>query len=323
MSNFTKQKFQWFIDLSTSSDTMQVVRITAGGERVRRRLIPFFSAYKYYKLGSVKVKFIPASTLPVDPTGLSLQAGENTVDPRDQFNPGLVRITNGEDFNDDQTNISGEYAEQYYYTLMLDQRWYKFNLQSGFRRSAVPLYWNVGQLHQDVFPGAIQNLPNISKSSATPPVIGNYNTGNQEQKIENGSIAYNNYSGSDPRSLFQVGGKSRMGWMPTDSLYSPNDPDLRLGSYAQVPEVELLRVILPKAYKTKFYYRLYIEETVMFKQPVTMYASNSTAGNYFPVSLDRFVYPVGTSVGPTGIAVPRQPINGQDWHNDGNEEGEN
>ena len=94
------QKFRWFVDLSTTPQKVTVLKITCGGTRCLRRLLPFFSAYKYFKLGKTTVKFVPSSTLPVDPTGLSYEAGENTVDPRDLFNPGLVRITNGEDLAD-------------------------------------------------------------------------------------------------------------------------------------------------------------------------------------------------------------------------------
>ena len=42
---------------------------------------------------------VPASTLPVDPQGLSYDVDDpqTVIPPRDQMNPGLVRITNGED----------------------------------------------------------------------------------------------------------------------------------------------------------------------------------------------------------------------------------
>ena len=94
------QKFRWFVDLCTTPEQVTVLKITCGGTRCLRRLLPFFGAYKQFKLGKTTVKFVPSSTLPVDPTGLSYEAGENTVDPRDMFNPGLVRITNGEDLAD-------------------------------------------------------------------------------------------------------------------------------------------------------------------------------------------------------------------------------
>ena len=52
--------------MNTSATALQVVKITAGGNPVKNRLAPFFGAYKYFKLGPVSVRFVPASTLPVD-----------------------------------------------------------------------------------------------------------------------------------------------------------------------------------------------------------------------------------------------------------------
>lgn len=72
------QKFRWFVDLSTTPERVTVLKITCGGTRCLRRLLPFFSAYKYFKLGKTTVKFRPSSTLPGrSPTGLSYDAVEN------------------------------------------------------------------------------------------------------------------------------------------------------------------------------------------------------------------------------------------------------
>ena len=257
----TKQSYTYFLDLATSPDKIQVVGVSAGGMECMRRLLPFFAAYKYYKLGHVKLKVVPASTLPVDPTGLSFEAGENTVDPRDQFNPGLVRITNGEDI------LVPDNMDQYY-TLMLDRRWYKFQLQSGFSRFAVPRVWRVAQLHQDRFPGNTQNLPSLRD-----PLRDVYN---RQGVVTAGGDPNVNYTvldeGSDPRGFFQVGNNLRLDWLPTDSNnawdITPTVP--KFGRPAAVPEVPLITFVLPQAYKTKFFYRVYVTETVYFKEPVAL-----------------------------------------------------
>ena len=144
MTNFVKQHIQKFYDISTDPDTMQVITIKTGGKDLIMRTLPFFSAFKKFKLGKVSVRFVPASTLPVDPTGLSYEAGENTVDPRDQFNPGLVRITNGEDFYND---VDGDTPMSMYYNMMMDKRWYKFHLQNfGIAVLLNPFWrWNLYQ----------------------------------------------------------------------------------------------------------------------------------------------------------------------------------
>jgi len=277
------QKFTWFVDMNTSATALQVVKITAGGNPVKNRLAPFFGAYKYFKLGPVSVRFVPASTLPVDPTGLSLEAGANTVDPRDQFNPGLIRITNGEDMGDDFLNFNGTEIDKTYYSMMLDRRWYKFQLQSGVRRTAKPLFWSIAQLHQDAFPGSTRNVPYTG-------VTGGTNTGTQAiHTARGGSTVVATYDwvvdGSSPRGLFQTGVHERMSWLPTDfiqKLQNSTGGSTEDFGMHDVPEVELMKIVLPKAYKTLYYYRVYITETVYFKDPVVL-----NFNQYTP--MDRFV----------------------------------
>lgn len=155
-----KYKVQTYFDIATNAESMQIVNFSCGGEALRKRCQHLFLAYKYFKLGKLSIKFVPASTLPVDPLGLSYDDDDpQTVDPRDQLDCGLVRITNGEDILDDLTNISDDAMRGMYEAMLLDPRWYKFGLQTGFKRTARPLYWQIGQFHQDMFPGAIENIP--------------------------------------------------------------------------------------------------------------------------------------------------------------------
>ncbi|AJE25852.1 Cap [Human smacovirus 1] len=289
------QKFRWFVDLSTTPEKVTVLKITCGGTRCLRRLLPFFSAYKYFKLGKTTVKFVPSSTLPVDPTGLSYEAGENTVDPRDMFNPGLVRITNGEDLADVVLNdiSTAEDQNNIYYAMMLDPRWFKFRLQDGFRRDAVPLYWRVGQLHQDNFPGSVNNYLTVQSDTSQPPAVSHeisfYTTGASGNRIMNNLIR----SGSSPHAMFQFGHHDRVGWLPTDMFTNNYDnyPGTSTMSPNTPPEVDLLTVVLPAAYKTRFYYRLYITEEVYFKEPVSIFAGQLANGQYVSTTMDRFTYP--------------------------------
>lgn len=283
-----KMKFQWFFDISTVKDTMQIITVSAGGEIVKQRLAPFFSAYKYWKMGSVQLKMIPASTLPVDPNGLSIEAGDNLVDPRDQLSPGLTRITNGEDFFEDLTGVSADVQRKIYNTMLLDRRWFKFALQSGLKRSAVPLYWQIGQLHQDYFPGSTTNVPQLSElMDEIASVASKYENVNEAV-----SAVLNSYLGenSDPRGIFQTGHKGRLDWMPTDALIHTriDTGDVEMPAETQVPEIECYKIILPPAYKTKYWYRCYVTETVFFKEPIV----NNLVGDESDLaysSLDRFI----------------------------------
>lgn len=285
-----KFKFQSFVDIQTSATSMQVIQWSVGGADVVNRCRHLFGAYKYFKLGKISVKMVPASTLPVDPLGLSYTPNDpQTVDPRDQMNPGLVRITNGEDIFTNVSSLNATQQEQMYNAMMLDPRWSKFMLQSGFRRSAYPLYWQVGQLSQDKYPGATDNLPNTAGGS--PQVYAEHfykNTNNDN------APALRNTTGSSARGLFQVGHKGRLGFLPTD--YYQEVPIGGSGSafgvqagINNVPEVSVITCVLPKAYKTVYYYRVFITEEVIFTGLRSMPPVYNGTIPYQYTGIDQFV----------------------------------
>lgn len=281
-------KFQSFMDISTNDTSMQIITISAGGKDVLRRLSAQFSAYKYYKLGNVAVKLVPASTLPVDPTGLSYsldEGSEMTVDPRDQLTPGMMRITNGEDVFEDITGLSDDVQHGIYNNMLLDPRWFKWMLQSGVKRHATPRYWQIGQLHQDHWPGSIVNVPVYAADGS---MVG---TGTEFTRVVDGtSNRFINNDASVPVGLFQTGHSGRLGWLPTDGINSygrvngKNDAMI-----ASVPEVEVMKIILPKAYKTRYYYRMFVTETVYFREPIMNFGIGPVNEVYRP--LDVFHYP--------------------------------
>lgn len=260
-----KFRFQSFVDVSTSAQSMQVIQWSVGGSDVINRCRHLFGAYKYFKLGKISIKMVPASTLPVDPQGLSYAEDDpQTVDPRDQMNPGLVRITNGEDVFTNVSSLNANAQMQIYNAMMLDPRWSKFMLQSGFRRTAVPLYWQVGQLSQDRYPGATVNVPNLTESgnqissTASTSIRRNVYQGGSSQSVESGSSA---------RGLFQTGHRGRIGWLPTDFYQDvKNNTGGSIVAYGinNVPQVNVITCVLPKAYKTVYYYRVFITEEVLF-----------------------------------------------------------
>lgn len=271
-TNIIKMKFQSFMDISTSDQSMQIITISAGGKEILRRLAPQFGAYKYYKIGNISVKLVPASTLPVDPTGLSYEVGENpTVDPRDQLTPGMMRITNGEDVFEDISGLSDTAQHQIYNNMLLDNRWFKWMLQSGVKRHATPRYWQIGQLHQDKWPGAIMNYPQMLSLSEGGVALRDTMHKEVSRNYIEGTDNVRNLPGSSPYGLFQTGHKGVLGWLPTDGLQpiaTSSDSGREQPLLASPPEVEVMKIILPKAYKTRYYYRAFITETVYFREPI-------------------------------------------------------
>lgn len=263
-----KFKFQTYVDVSTSASSMQVLQWSVGGGTVLNRCRHLFGAYKYFKLGKISVKMVPASTLPVDPLGLSYATDDpQTVDPRDQMNPGLVRITNGEDVFTDIASLNATQQENMYKTMMLDPRWSKFMLQSGFRRTAYPLYWQVGQLSQDKYPGATINIPVVNGADASNQL------GVDTLRLAGNSasthalIQKSQWLNSSPIGLFQTGHRGKLGFLPTDFYQQIVDKDGNLDNQwgmNNIPEVKVITCVLPKAYKTVYYYRIFITEEVIF-----------------------------------------------------------
>lgn len=311
-----KFKFQSFVDISTSASSMQVIQWSVGGWDVVKRCRHLFGAYKYFKLGKISVKMVPASTLPVDPQGLSYANDDpQTVDPRDQMNPGLVRITNGEDVFTNVSDLSEVKQRAMYTNMMLDPRWSKFMLQSGFRRSAYPLYWQIGQLSQDVYPGATVNLPSDSITANTTGLTAMraYMKGNATNGLvttvkgpEVGTIDTNYGS---PRGLFQVGHRGKLGYLPTDfyqEMLITSTTRPFIGGINNVPEVSVITCVLPRAYKTIYYYRVFITEEVYFTGLRS--APFAADGQNYIGSMDNFVIGQPTYVKP-GIGSLNDPGN--------------
>lgn len=281
-------KFQSFMDISTTDESMQIITVSAGGSEVLRRLSPQFSAYKYYKLGNVAVKLVPASTLPVDPTGLSYEAGEPGVDPRDQLTPGLMRITNGEDIFENLTGLSDSEQHAIYNNMLLDPRWFKWMLQAGVKRHGTPRYFTVGQLHQDKWPGAVTNVPEFDSDN---DIIGTRAVSEYYDAEGHHVGGFGNSQHGTVRSsalgLFQTGHTGRLGWLPTDGLRDIGSTERPF--VASPPEVEMFKIILPKAYKTKYYYRMFITETVYFRSPIVNFGIGIGTTQFRP--LDVFHMP--------------------------------
>ena len=312
-TNVIKMKFQSFMDISTSDSSMQIITISAGGKDLLRRLAPQFGAYKYYKIGNIAVKLVPASTLPVDPSGLSYEAGENQVDPRDQLTPGMMRITNGEDIFEDITGLSDTQQHGIYNNMLLDPRWFKWMLQSGVKRHATPRYWIIGQLHQDKWPGAIVNYPQINSDGDVTGTT-SFAHGYKKDDVSPANVTRGMVDTSSPYGFFQTGHTGRLGWLPTDSLQavpqSAGDALINKPLLASPVEVEVMKLILPKAFATRYYYRMFITETVYFKEPIVNFGINAYEDtSYRPLDVFHDV----------GQPQPRFPSTGIDsaWPYDG------
>lgn len=284
-TNVIRMKFQTFMDISTKDGEMQIISISAGGKTLLERLPAQFSAYKYYKIGNISVKLVPASTLPVDPSGLSYEPGENQIDPRDQLTPGMMRITNGEDIFEDISGLSADAQHKLYNNMMLDPRWFKWMLQTGVKRHATPRYWQIGQLHQDKWPGSITNVPQFDLGTLVDTAHFDLSANENGADVGTGVNLRANYQKyvSSPYGIFQTGHRGVLGWLPTDGMQY-GQPML-----TSPPEIEVMKIILPPAFATRYYYRAYISETVLFREPL-LQAVGTTELPYRPLDVFHTIH---------------------------------
>lgn len=321
-----KGRYTYFFDVQTQKDKITRVNVNYGGQFIQNILLDYFIRYKYFKPSSIKINIKPCATLPVDPAGLSYTAGEQTVDPRDIFSLGMVRITNGERIPSVPSELSADNVHKLYDTMMLDRRWFKFSPHRGLVKSAIPKYWSVAQLQQDKFPGLVQRMPGIKYntdgtvnsvddellyrhnyakyvSDAIPGWSTQYSNAQKNVQIIN---RYQQLSENleKNRPLVQ-NGLEPVRFMPTDEFVQiKNVPEEASSStalktfdvynLASTPSGQIMVIYFPPSYKTFNYFRVWVTETYDFKGYVNNMNVN-VAGTYSAVagmaSIDRFIRP--------------------------------
>lgn len=317
-------KLQSFFDIQTAAGNITEMAVYVGGDKAQKRMLDYFGRYKYFKPGKVTVTIRPCATLPVDPAGLSIEAGEQTVDPRDIFGLGMCRITNGERMpyvSDLSELTSDEKKIQFYNQMLMDPRWFKFSPHRGVTKSARPLVWNVVTSMQNNHVGSDLLLPVTN--------TGDYGTegsrlGIKEQHLavdgvtkqltgvnDFTKVIVDSSSGSQPEEdavynrinsqALHQSGRVPIQWMPCDDFVvsiAKNTASQEVwttqATLATIPYVELMRILLPPAIKTKMYFRVWITESYYFKgfTPVSPIGFSSAFGytEYYG-SLDRMVRP--------------------------------
>lgn len=309
-------KIQKWSDIETSTQKVTMLNIGVAGNEIRNRCQPFIQAFKYYRVVGVKVSLIPASTLPADPSQISYETGENSVNPADMMNVGLVRYTNGEAFPN-YKKLTGEVTAgtafetdpgmQTYFNMMLDRRWSKFGMQRGMSRFFRPRVYEDGLPIQSLIPDeAISFL----KKEGTSPGPYQYNVGNsrvaqgylssgedylvssddQYPSLQNVSVF-----GSSDSFRFQTGKLKSLGWRTTDIAHIGGEFDV--GGSSQIvsgfntfPFINMGRIILPRAMKTKFAFRVVQTIIVQFRGAVNISPENDAQYRYLA---DRGIYTPG------------------------------
>nr|QDM14446.1 capsid protein [Porcine associated porprismacovirus] len=309
-------------DLQTQVGKGTVLKVhTPTGNNIKRHLLGHFLQYKQFKYLGAKLSLVPASTLPVDPTGLSYEAGDTTVDPRDMVNPILWKHYHGESMltdalydeelknynaiNDNPYEFNGSAVGRELYNVsgsgtidavypkaLMDVSFKKAGIQAGFSTFIKPFVYNVVNARQmlpyrdtntsgertsyyfsGLNPGPNPIVSNPVRANPSGDLAGSY----ESEYNPNGSVDYNaNYI----PDMF-TNRLTPLGWMDTVQRIHRNSnggtntaivPDvLSSAIYGQMalqpflPNIPMLYILMPPAYKTEFYFRLIIKHYFAFK----------------------------------------------------------
>lgn len=305
-------------DLQTQVGKGTVLKVhTPTGNNIKRHLLGHFLQYKQFKYLGAKLSLIPASTLPVDPTGLSYEAGDTTVDPRDMVNPILWKHYHGESMltdalydeelknynsiNDNPYEFNGSAVGRELYNVagsgtidavypkaLMDVSFKKAGIQAGFSTFIKPFVYNVVNARQMLpFTDTTASAKYFSgvNPAANPSATGavrKTNSGDLAGAYENeynadGSV---NFDSNFVPEMF-TNRLTPLGWMDTVQRIHKNvsggestaiGPDvLSSAIYGQLalqpflPNIPMLYILMPPAYKTEFYFRLIIKHYFAFK----------------------------------------------------------
>lgn len=173
-SNKAYAKYQEIYDVNTVSNKVSIIGIhTPTGSKPRAMLSGFFTQYRKYRYLGASVVGTPAQRLGLNLAQLSTEAGASSVNPKDVFNPALVRGCHGDNLSDALNSIyKGSFGregsslgkddhtatvvptggiswEQMYYRMLQDPSFKKFSLSNGIKlRGLHPMVYNVASNHQ-------------------------------------------------------------------------------------------------------------------------------------------------------------------------------
>lgn len=285
--------YQEVYDIKTNSGKVSVLGIhTPSGAVPSTMLSGFYEMYSKVKYQGCSLQLVPAARLPIDALQITLEEGENSIDPRDILNPLLFRGCHGESINDildtmmlpyglswsgdsiDEHSFSLESLENMYYQALTDDAFLKSPISAPFRKDQLyPLVYNVATNYQlapsvggNALVGGTVAVESISGGGVDVPVGGfQYFDDNGEIK----PLAGNQHWFSS--------GMHRLDWLDTHNRVGNSTEDLT--PITRIPKIFMGILILPPAYKTIQYFRMILTHHFSFKD----FRPRSLQGDYTSV----------------------------------------
>lgn len=284
-TNYAKAKYQEIYDINTVSDSVSIIGIhTPVGNKPRQMLAGFFTQFRKYKYSGCSVVATPAARLPLDVMNIAIEAGQNGANPKDVFNPILVRGCHGEnltaalnsiykgsfmsegstlgkdDFGNSVVPSGGLTWEQMYYRMLQDPSFKKFSLSSGIKLSGLhPLIYNVASNTQlapsEGHPGVGLLRKGEDSVAFDDETFGAIPTGDPSTYPPGYTIATPQFFTNRLQSL---------GWLDTRQVMNGDGTSIRPG-YTTLPRIMMALCVLPPAYRVSTAMRFVITHYFEFK----------------------------------------------------------
>lgn len=264
-TNYARAKYQEIYDVNTVSNSVSIIGIhTPVGAKPRQMLSGFFTQFRKYKYAGCSVVGTPAQRLGLNLAQISTQAGASAVNPKDVFNPALVRGCHGDNLNSALNSIykgsfqnegssmgKDDFAdtvvpagnlswEQMYYRMLQDPSFKKFNLSSGIKLSGLhPLIYNVAS--------DMQITPNEYAADVGQVIAGTSDDGEYGLSPKTGGTIANGAGGTTTKlPQLMTNRLQSLGWLDTRQVINSrgNSP---APSYTVLPKIFMACIILPMA----------------------------------------------------------------------------
>lgn len=266
-TNFAKASYQEIYDVNTVSNKVSIIGIhTPVGAKPRAMLSGFFTQYRKYRYLGCSLVATPAQRLGLNLAQLSTEGGASSVNPKDVFNPILVRGCHGDNLNSALNSIykgsfdsegsslgldqhdgdvvpaGGLSWEQMYYRMLQDPSFKKFSMNSGIKLSGLhPMVYNVAS--------SVQIAPNESYPGVGDIIVDPTDTGSLGFGVRmSGAISNGKGGAVTSTPIFMTNRLQSLGWLDTrQTLNGKIGTDDVIPGYTTLPKIYMAVCCLPMA----------------------------------------------------------------------------
>lgn len=267
-TNYARAKYQEIYDVNTKSNEVSLIGIhTPIGAKPRQMLSGFFTQFRKYKYSGCSVVATPSARLPLSLAQLTVEAGTSGINPKDVWNPILVRGCHGDNLNSALNSIykgsfqnegsalgkdsfgtsvvpaGGLTWEQMYYRMLQDPSFKKFSMSSGIKLTGLhPMVYNVASDKQ-----ILPNESHLATGAGAQDTASPYIIGMNGQT--RGDVAKGNATSDVIFPNFMTNRLQKLGWMDTRQILNGSYPGTKNVSpgYTTIPKIFMACIVLPMA----------------------------------------------------------------------------